>query len=246
MSKEKVQEILSHVDMSKINLTSFKNSEKKFNELSHLYRNRVILSCFAIVRRSESPSSEFGVSFEMLKKVVENRDLYTYSHIYSMERQAVDKAINDITTRRDRNINDVKVKAIEKRMKENYTQMRKTIELAMQNDSFEQEFNEELVEKCLSISQGIVGAVKRKEAEATRREEEAEVESTKLNASAEHSAMDAKGQTEQILREEEQKESPEHAETKSEKTVEPEKEPAKEVLKHKVSFWQRIFNKMKV
>ena len=246
MSKEKVQEILSHVDMSKINLTSFKISEKKFNELSHLYRNRVVLSCFAIVRRSESPSSEFGVAFEMLKKVVENPDLYTYSHIYSMERQAVDKAINDITTRRDRNINDVKVKAIEKRMKENYTQMRKTIELAMQNDSFEQEFDEELVEKCLSISQGIVGAVKRKEAEVARREDEAEVESAKLKDSAAYTAMEAKGQAEQILCEEEQNEPPKPAETKSEKFVEPVKKNTKEVLKPKIPFWQRIFNKMKI
>ena len=93
MSKEKVQEIFSHVDMSKIDLTSFKISEKKFNELSHLYRNRVILSCFAIVRRSESPHDEYRVAFDMLKKVVENPDLYTYAHIYAMERQAVDKAI---------------------------------------------------------------------------------------------------------------------------------------------------------
>ena len=58
--------------------------------------------------------------------------------------------------------------------------------------------------------------------------------------------MDAKEQPEQILHEVVQNGPPKHAETKSEKTVEPEKEPAKEVLKHKVSFWLRIFNKMKV
>ena len=237
MSKEKVQEIFSHVDMSKIDLTSFKISEKKFNELSHLYRNRVILSCFAIVRRSESPHDEYRVAFDMLKKVVENPDLYTYAHIYSMERQAVDKAINDITSRRDRNINDVKVKAIEKRMKDAYKQMRKTLELALENDDFEQEFDEELVTKCLNISQNIFDAIKRRETEIAYREAEAEIESAKLKAATTYVAIETKAEAKQSLQRMTSNKSPKQEPNNTTNSE-------KEIVKPKVSFWKRLFGRM--
>ena len=228
MSKEKVQEIFSHVDMSKIDLTSFKISEKKFNELSHLYRNRVIISCFAIMRRPESPRDEYSVAFDMLEKVVKNPDLYTYAHIYSMERQAVDKAINDITSRRDRSINDVKVKAIEKRMKDAYKKMRKTLELALENDDFEQEFDEELVEKCLNLSQSIFDAIKHKEAKVAYREAQMEYESAKVKAYATLTAIETERQAVQI---------PQHMSHEGSPNQGPEKE------KPKISFWKRIFGK---
>lgn len=234
MSKENVQEIFSHVDMSKIDLTSFKISEKKFNELSHLYRNRVILSCFAIVRRSESPHDEYCVAIDMLKKVVENPDLYTYAHIYSMERQAVDKAINDITSRRDRNINDVKVKAIEKRMKDAYKQMRKTLELALENDDFEQEFDEELVTKCLNISQNIVDAIMRKEAESANGSTNAVTE--KKNVEVSVTEMSVNQEQETVC------ETPKNDisnQMSNEATT-----PSKVVMKSKVPFWKRLFGKM--
>ena len=234
MSKENVQDIFSHVDMSKIDLTSFKISEKKFNELSHLYRNRVILSCFAIVRRSESPHDEYDVAFDMLKKVVENPDLYTYAHIYSMERQAVDKAINDITSRRDRNINDVKVKAIEKRMKDAYKQMRKTLELALENDDFEQEFDEELVTKCLNISQNIVDAIMRKEAESANGSTNAVAEKKNVEVNVTEMAVNQEQET--VC------ETPKNDvsnQMSNEATT-----SAKVVMKSKVPFWKRLFGKM--
>lgn len=234
MSKENVQEIFSHVDMSKIDLTSFKISEKKFNELSHLYRNRVVLSCFAIVRRSESPHDEYNVAFDMLKKVVENPDLYTYAHIYSMERQAVDKAINDITSRRDRNINDVKVKAIEKRMKDAYKQMRKTLELALENDDFEQEFDEELVTKCLNISQNIVDAIMRREAESANGSTNAVAEKKNVEVNVTEMAVNQEQET--VC------ETPKNDvsnQMSNEATT-----SAKVVMKSKVLFWKRLFGKM--
>lgn len=234
MSKEKVQEIFSHVDMSKIDLTSFKISEKKFNELSHLYRNRVILSCFAIVRRSESPHDEYNVAFDMLKKVVENPDLYTYAYIYSMERQAVDKAINDITSRRDRNINDVKVKAIEKRMKDAYKQMRKTLELALENDDFEQEFDEELVTKCLNISQNIVDAIMRKETESANGSTNAVAEKKNVEVNVTEMAVNQEQETVcETPRNDVSNQMSNEVTTSS-----------KVVMKSKVPFWKRLFGKM--
>lgn len=236
MSKENVQEIFSHVDMSKIDLTSFKISEKKFNELSHLYRNRVILSCFAIVRRSESPHDEYNVAFDMLKKVVENPDLYTYAHIYSMERQAVDKAINDITSRRDRNINDVKVKAIEKRMKDAYKQMRKTLELALENDDFEQEFDEELVTKCLNISQSIVDAIRHKEAKSANGSTNAVAEKKNVEVNV----------TEMVVNQEQETVCETPRNDVSNQISNEETTPSKVVMRSKVPFWKRFFGKMMV
>lgn len=154
MSQEKVREILSHVDMTKIDLSSFKISEKKFNELSHLYRNRVVLSCIgAIINKDGWTQEETDHAFALLKKVVDDPNVYDYTTIYSNERKAVDDAIDDITTRRDRSINDVKLKAIEKRMKDAYKQMRKTIEAALENgNAFEYEFDEATVERCIRIA----------------------------------------------------------------------------------------------
>ena len=155
MSQEKVREILSHVDMTKVDLTSFKISAKKFNELSTLYRNRVIISCVTVMlRKDQHPAEEVDIAFEMLTKVVENPELYSYDTLYRMEREAVDKAINDITSRRDRNINDMKVKAIEKRMKDSYKQMRKTLE-----------FQEETVERCLKVAKEAIEVGQKKAAE---------------------------------------------------------------------------------
>jgi hypothetical protein len=233
MSQEKVREILSHVDMTKIDLSSFKLSEKKFNELSHLYRNRVIISCFAIIHCPESPREEFSVAYEMLEKVVNNPDLYTYANIYSMERQAVDKAIDDITYFRDRSINDIKIKSIEKRMKDAYKQMRKTLELALENDNLEQEFDEELVEKCLNMAQAIFDAYKRKEAERALREAQAMEEGIKMKIWADSTAVKAQESAEQILQE------VSHIET-------PKRGPEKEKIKPKAGFWKRIFRKHEV
>lgn len=216
MSQEKVREILSHVDMTKIDLSSFKLSEKKFDELSHLYRNRVILSCVnVVVRKDQFSEEDVDAAFKLVKKVTNNPDLYTYAHIYTSERESVDDAINDITTNRNRSINDVKLKAIEKRIKDAYKTMRKTIELALENgNTFEEEFNEEIVEKCLLITTNAIENGMRKAAEV-HAERVVEPESTDMPVVLE-----------------------------CEKTpVEDVAECSKEVSKTKVSFWKRIFTK---
>jgi hypothetical protein len=232
MSQEKVREILSHIDMTKIDLSSFKLSSKKFNELSHLYRNRVIISCFSmVIHKNEHSVDEVDVAFEILAKVVENPSIYDYDTIYANERKAVDDAIDDITTHRDRNINDVKLKAIEKRMKDAYKQMRKTIELALENNDFEQEFDEELVEKCLGMARGIFDTYKRKEAERALREAQAMEEGIRTKIWAAQMAVDAKANAEQILQE------VCHIETPNRKTE-------KEGKKTRVGFWKRLFGKV--
>jgi hypothetical protein len=170
----------------------------------------------------------------MLKKVVENPDLYTYAHIYSMERQAVDKAINDITSRRDRNINDVKVKAIEKRMKDAYKQMRKTLELALENDDFEQEFDEELVAKCLNISQNIVDAIVRKEAESAY---------CPTNAVAEQKNVEV-NVTEMAVNQEQETVCETPRNDVSNQISNEETTPSKVVMRSKVPFWKKFFGKM--
>lgn len=168
MSQEKVREIFSHVDMTKLDLSSFKISEKKFNELATIYRNRVILSCVSMIACKNNYDQEsVDKAFAAIEKVAENPNLYTYATIYTNERRAVDEAINDIITRRDRNINDVKLKAIEKRMKDAYKQMRKTIEMALENgNSFEYEFDEATVERCLQIAKDAIDNGRQKVAEA--------------------------------------------------------------------------------
>ena len=241
MSQEKVREVLSHVDMTKIDLSSFKLSEKKFNELSHLYRNRVIISCASVIlRKDDHPAEEVDVSFEMLKRVVDNPELYSYSTLYHMERETVDKAINDITYRRDRNINDIKVKAIEKRMKDSYKQMRKTLELALEHDNdFEQEFDEEVVDKCLQLAKNAIERSKQKAAAQKNQEAaqqaikecEEKIEVLKRTAEAQATAV-AISQNAQMS------DLPEcvQEEIKSQK-----KQATSST--HKPPFWKRIFNK---
>ena len=221
MSQEKVREILSHVDMTKIDLSSFKLSEKKFNELSRLYRNRVIISCVSLlIHKEEHDVEEVDVAFELVKKVVDNPNIYDYDTVYANERKAVDDAIDDITTRRDRNINDVKIKAIEKRMKDAYKQMRKTVELALEyGNSFEDEFNEEIVERCMKIAKDAFENSRRRVAET---------------------CVEAITQSQQI--EEVQSKSNEEC-TKS--NVSPMTNTHQEkTQKTKVSFWKRIFSKV--
>lgn len=228
MSKEKVQNILSQVDMSKIDLTSFRLSEKKFNELSTLYRNRVIISCVAVlIRKAQYPQEEVDVAFEMLEKVVNNPDLYSYSHIYSMERQAVDRAINDVTSRRNRSINDIKVKAIERRMKDAYKQMRKTIELALEhNNDFEQECDEGTVERCLTIAKEAIKDGKKKAAEKALQEAQAEKDKAKMRAAAQAEAATAQVDAFEVFQE-----------------VQTEVVPHLEANKTKTPFWKKLFCK---
>lgn len=221
MSQEKVREILSHVDMTKIDLSSFRLSEMKFDELSHLYRNRVILSCVGVVvQKDKFTKEEVDSAFDLLKKVTDNPNIYSYAHIYATERQAVDDAINDITTNRNRSINDVKLKAIEKRIKDAYKHMRRIIQLALENgNTFEDEFDENVVEKCLQITKKAIDSGYQKAAEehvATANVQEPQVEQVE-------SVVEAK-----------------HAET-SESVIA--KEACEEKPRTKVGFWKRIFGK---
>ena len=243
MSQEKVREILSHVDMTKIDLSSFKLSEKKFNELSHLYRNRVIVSCASVIlRKDDHPAEDVDISFEMLKRVVEKPDLYSYSALYHTEREAVDKAINDITHRRDRNINDIKVKAIEKRMKDSYKQMRKTLELALERDNdFEQEFDEEIVEKCLHLTKNALERSKQKAAaqkslEAAQqaiKECEKDIEIIRVEAEAAGNALESQASNVQTI------DLPATPQTKTK--TQKEKETRTPLRK---PFWKSIFQKL--
>ena len=163
MSKEKVHEILSHVDMSKIDLSSFKLSEKKFNEMSTLYRNRLILTCVTIIAENDSGKD---TALQILEKIADNPNVYDYATVYAIERADVDKAIDDIVSYRNRNINDVKLKTIEKRMKATYKEMRKSIEAALENGAtFTEEFNETTVNRCLQITQNAIESGRRKAAE---------------------------------------------------------------------------------
>jgi hypothetical protein len=234
MSQEKVREIMSHVDMTKIDLSSFKLSEKKFNELATLYRNRVILSCVSMIAcKSDHDRESVDAAFEIIQKVANNPDVYYYATIYANERKLVDTAINDITTRRDRNINDVKIKAIEKRMKDAYKQMRKTIEAALANgNSFEDEFDEDIVGRCLRIAQDAIEDGKRKAAEQHLREAEAAVESSQMMANAQYEAAVADATT-----------IPQYVQTVSDERGSAEVSEKEVEKPKKVSFWQRLFGK---
>jgi hypothetical protein len=242
MSQEKVREILSHVDMSKIDLSSFKLSEKKFNELATLYKNRVILSCVSMIAcKSDNDRESVDAAFEIIQKVANNPDVYSYATIYANERKLVDTAIDDITTRRDRNINDVKIKAIEKRMKDAYKQMRKTIEMALENgNSFEYEFDEATVEKCLQIAKDAIESGKQKAVEQSAKKEaqkaieecEAKIDAIKMVAEAHGAAIAATSPNAQMS------DLPEvvQAEIKAQKEKAANAHPKK-------PFWKRLFGK---
>ena len=214
MSQEKVREILSHVDMTKIDLSSFQLSEKKFNEMATLYRNRLILTCVTIIAENDSGKDS---AFQVLEKIADNPNIYDYATVYAGEREVVDKAISDIVSYRDRSINDVKIKAIQKRIKATYKEMRKSIEGALNNGAqFVEEFNEETVNRCLKIAQDAVTSGRQKAA--------AEHNSTAVNREATQTEavldVEENVSVEQEIKSENQNESP-----KSEK----------------VSFWKRIF-----
>lgn len=171
MSQEKVREILSQVDMTKIDLTSFRISEKKFNALATIYRNRLITSCVGIMLdHSNCSKEEIDGAFSILKELIADKDKYDYDHTYTQYRQAVDKVLNDITTERNRSINDVKMKSIDKWMKDKYKHMHTTISAALdQGITFEDEFNEEFVEKCLTFARNAIESGERKAREAEQR-----------------------------------------------------------------------------
>lgn len=216
MSQEKVREILSHVDMTKIDLSSFQLSEKKFNEMATLYRNRLILTCVTMIAENDSgKDSAFGV----LEKVADNPNIYDYATVYACEREAVDKAINDIVSYRNRSINDVKIKAIQKRIKATYKEMRKSIEGALNNGAqFVEEFNEATVNRCLEIAQNAISNGRQKSATVNIEEpvEPVVVQEKETASVNENSVIDI--------------------ECKSEAAAE---HPKRE----KVSFWKRIFVK---
>lgn len=217
MSQEKVREILSHVDMTKIDLSSFQLSSKKFDEMATLYRNRLILKCVAMIAENDSGKSS---AYEVLEKIADNPDIYFYDSVYAYERKVVDDAINDITYRRDRSINGVKVKAIQKRIKDTYKEMRKSIEGALNNGAtFNEEFNEETVNRCLKIAQDAIANGRQK---AAAHRETVEVKE-KAQVTVEPQ-VEEKAQVETMTVEEHQPEV-----TKTEK----------------VSFWKKIFCKMK-
>ena len=217
MSQEKVREILSHVDMTKIDLSSFQLSSKKFDEMATLYRNRLILKCVAMIAENDSGKSS---AYEVLEKIADNPDIYFYDSVYAYERKVVDDAINYITYRRDRSINGVKVKAIQTRIKATYKEMRKSIEGALENGAtFNEEFHEETVNRCLKIAQDAIANGRQK---AASRQETVEVEE-KAHATVEPQ-VEEKAQVETMTVEEHQPEV-----TKTEK----------------VSFWKKIFCKMK-
>jgi hypothetical protein len=219
MSQEKVREILSHVDMTKIDLSSFRLSEKKFDELSHLYRNRALLSCMSVIIHKEHyTQEEIEHALTMVQKIANDPDFYSYSHIYSSERKSVDDAINDITTRRDRSINDVKIKAIEKRIKDAYKSMRKTIEAALANgNTFEDELDENIVERCLQITKNAIASGYQKAAEE---HEKAVLAETVVKSDTSINNAECEESDEAIVNEQ-----------------------PKEVVPTKVSFWKRVFCK---
>lgn len=217
MSQEKVREILSHVDMTKIDLSSFQLGSKKFDEMATLYRNRLILKCVAMIAENDSGKDN---AFQVLERIADNPNIYFYDSVYAYERKVVDNAIDDITYRRDKSIYGVRTKAIQNRIKATYKEMRKSIEGALNNGAtFNEEFNEETVNRCLKIAQDAIANGRQK---AAAPQETVEVEE-KAQVTVEPK-VEEKAQVETMTVEEHQPEAP--------KT-------------EKVSFWKKIFCKMK-
>jgi hypothetical protein len=222
MSQEKVREILSHVDMTKIDLSSFQLSSKKFDELATLYRNRLILTCVAMIAENDSGKSN---AYDVLERIADNPDIYFYDAVYAYERNAVDEAINDITYRRDRSINGVKVKAIQNRIKATYKEMRKSIEGALENGAtFNEEFNEETVNRCLQIARSAIANGRQ---QALKAHQEPEKQEPVVE------------ETPQVVVEQPAEE------TAQVETMTVEEHPTEPKKPEKVSFWKKIFGKMK-
>lgn len=148
MSKEQVQEILSHVDMTKIDLTSFVISEKKFNELAKVYHNMLILSCATIITNGKEKHGDDTVkaAYENLQGIAENPNVHDYSTVYAYVNQQCEKRLNDYFPNRNRATSEAKSKAIQKYLKETYKTMRETVESMSKNgNNFDQVFDEELI-----------------------------------------------------------------------------------------------------
>lgn len=218
MSQEKVREILSHVDMTKIDLSSFKISEKKFNELAALYKNRVILACVSIIAcKDEDDRESIDQAFDVIKKIAANPDLYSYWSIYNAEQKDVNAAINEITNSQDRSISAVHVKATEFRMKAAYKHMRKAIETALENgNSFECEFDEAAVERCLKVTTDAIESGRKKAEEEYAASQSIQSDSALANEETHEEVMDIATD-----------------------------EPSESARPIKVTFWKRIFGNRK-
>ena len=153
MSRENVLEILSHVDMSKIDLTSFKIGAAKFDEMGNLYRNVVIVQCILVINADISSKEERDAAFHLLKKIIKQPDGYSYDHIYREQRELVDEALNSfVGSRRNNQLNDIKKKAIEDRMKKSYKQMREVVQSSFDaGNSFQYEFDDDFINNCLTM-----------------------------------------------------------------------------------------------
>ena len=125
--------------------------------------------------------------------------------------------IDDMNLPRDKSVNDVKIKAIENCVKERYKSNRSSIEAALNlGIQFEQEFDEELISRCLKIAQKAIDADAQKSSAV-------EVEPHK----------EAAEEAEEIDTAEPNVDVCEHATN----------ELQKETISIKVPFWKRLFAK---
>lgn len=137
MSQEKVREILSHVDMTKIDLSSFQMSEKKFNEVARIFHHRVVVSSLSVVcYKDEYTDEEVATAFKLLRQAVCTPEYYYYDESRKRAREYVDIAIKDLCwSPSDPNVQGMRVKVMNNQLKKMYKDMRHMIEQAMEHDN---------------------------------------------------------------------------------------------------------------
>ena len=155
MSQEKVREILSHVDMSKIDLSSLQLSEKKFNELARVFHHRVVVSSLSVIFYKEDyTDQEISMAYDMLKRAVNTPEFYYYDETRKRAAQIVNTAIKDLHwDPAAPAVKGMRVTAMNDQIKKRYKEMRSLLEQAMkEGNDFVAEMDDEKMARHIAIA----------------------------------------------------------------------------------------------
>lgn len=155
MNRQKVLDTLAMVDMTKIDLSSFKMGSKKFDALAEIYTRINISTCARIViYQKEMTEDEKAFCSRVIEKYSDNPQYDYYDNSRTIAKKIVEEAMEKVLGNyRGQDVNSLKIKSIEDCIKRDYKRMRKIIEaLVDKGEKFEYEFDDDFITRCFILS----------------------------------------------------------------------------------------------